>query len=48
MCSNDLYEKVSVVCEMKNAEVSVHNGEVSTVWRGVDSMHIAFIMERCP
>ena len=23
-------------------------GEVSTVWRGVHSMHIAFIMERCP
>ena len=24
------------------------HGEVSTVWRGVHSMHIAFIMERCP
>ena len=23
------------------------HGEVSTVWRGVRSMHIAFIIERC-
>ena len=24
------------------------HGEVSTVWRGVHSMHIAFIVDRCP